>query len=110
MIQITNKAYCVCNLQIQQIEKHADDLKKEFQAQHDKSIQEVEQTTEEMLLNITVLDDLYIHATHLADRRADKDVLKEFNEASANLIYKNNSLEYEQQVPLKTPFLNIVNY
>ena len=70
-------------------------------------MQEVEQKTEEMLLNITVLDDLYLYATHLADRRADKDVLKEFDEASANLMYTNNNLEYEQQVPLKTPFLNI---
>lgn len=76
-------------------------------------MQEVEQKTEEMLLNnitVLVLDDLYIYATHLADRRADKDVLKEFDEASANLIYTNNSLEYEQQVPLKSPFLNIGSY
>ena len=97
-------------MQIQQITKHADDSKKELHDQLDRSMQDVEQKTEEMLLNITVLDDMYIYATHLADRRADKDVLKEFDEASANLIYTNNSLEYEQQVPLKTPFLNIGSY
>ena len=93
VILVTNS---VRNLQIQLITKRADNLK--------------EQKTEEMLLNITVLDDLYIYGTGLADRRADMDVLKEFDEVSANLIYTNNSLEYEQQVPLKTPFLNIGNY
>ena len=60
-----------------------------------------------MLLNITVLDDLYIYGTGLADRRADMDVLKEFDEVSANMMYTEKSLEFEEGVPLKTPYLHI---
>ena len=60
-----------------------------------------------MLLNITVLDDLYIYGTGLADRRADMDVLKEFDAVSAHMMNTEKSLEMEERVPLKTPCLQI---
>ena len=82
-------------------------MKKEFQDQQDKSTKEVERTSEKMLLNITVLDDLYIYGTGLADRRADRDVLKEFDEVSANMMYTEKSLKFEERLPLKTPYLHI---
>ena len=94
-------------MQIKQITKHADDLKKEFQDQQDRSTQEVERTSEEMLQNITVLNDLYIYGTGLADRRADKDVLKEFDVVSAHMMNTEKSLEFEERLTLETPYLHI---
>ena len=82
-------------------------MKKEFQDQQDKSTKEVERTSEKMLLNITVLDDLYIYGTGLADRRADMDVLKEFDAVSAHMMNTEKSLKFEERLPLKTPYLHI---
>ena len=93
-------------MQVQQIKKQAESLRKEFQDQQDKNTQEVERMSEAMLLNITVLDDLYTYATNLADRRADRVILTEFDEVSANMLYTEKSLEFEEQVPLKTPYLH----
>ena len=97
----------MCLLQIQQIKKQAESLKKEFQDQQDKNTQEVERMSEAMLLNVTELDDLYTYASNLADRRADRDILSEFDEVSASMLYREKSLEFEEHILLKTPYLHI---
>ena len=48
-----------------------------------------------MLLKLTVLDDLYTNGTHLADGKADKHLLKEFEDISFGLIDEKSNVEYE---------------
>ena len=62
--------------------------------------------SDEKLLNITILDDLYISASHLADRRSDKDLLEDFDEVSANLTQALCDREYDKEICLKTPYLH----
>ena len=62
--------------------------------------------SDEKLLNITVLDGLYISASHLADRRSDKDLLEDFDEVSANLTQALCDRKYDKEVCLKTPYLH----
>ena len=70
-----------------------------------KSSDEVDQFSDETLLNITVLDDMYISATHLADRRSDKQLLDEYDEVSANLVQTISDQDYDKEICLKTPYL-----
>ena len=58
-----------------------------------------------MLQDITILDDLYISASHLADRRSDKDLVEDFNEVSASLTLALCDRKYDKEVCLKTPYL-----
>ena len=62
--------------------------------------------SDEKLLNITVLDDLYISASHLADRRSDKELLEDFDEVSASLTQALYDREYDKEICLKTPYLH----
>ena len=71
-----------------------------------KSSEDVDKFSDEILLNITVLDDLYISATHLADRRSDKQLLDEFDEVSANLAGVTCDHECEDGLNLFTPYLH----
>ena len=59
-----------------------------------------------MLLNITILDDLYISASHLTDRRSDKELLEDFDEVSANLTQALCDRKYDKEICLKTPYLH----
>ena len=81
-------------------------MKREFRKHIDRSTDEVEQFSDETLLNTTVLDDLYIYGTHLADRRADRQLLEEFDEVSRKLEQTNSSKDYEKVIILKTPYLH----
>ena len=67
----------------------------------------VEQYSNEILLKTTVLDDLYTNGTHLADRKADKVLLKEFDEVSSELIDEKSNMDYEIAIPLQLPYLKI---
>ena len=95
--------------QIQRIRREAEDLKTEFTDHLNESTEKVGKFSEEMLLNTTVLDDLYIHGSHLADRRADQQLLEEFDEVFSNLTQTNDNMEYETKVALKTPYLHTGN-
>ena len=76
-------------------------MKREFWEHIDRSTVEVEQFSDEILLNTTVLDDLYIYGTHLADRRADRQLLEEFDEVSRKLEQTNSSKDYEKVIILE---------
>ena len=87
--------------QIQRIRREAEDLKTEFTDHLNESTEKVGKFSEEMLLNT---DDLYIYCSRQADRRADQQLLEEFDEVSSNLTQTNDNLEYEKQVALKIPY------
>ena len=56
--------------------------------------------------NVTVLDDLYISGTNLADRRSDKQLVEQYRNLSANLSSMIDNMRYEIQLDLTTPYLH----
>ena len=82
-------------------------LKGEFRAHVGNLTSKVEQYSDEMLLKLTVLDDLYTNGTHLADGKADKHLLKEFEDISFGPIDEKSNVEYETGIPLQLPYLKI---
>lgn len=91
-------------MQIQRVKQETEELKKEFKAYLSQSTSDVNQFSEETLLTITVLDDLYTTSTHLADKRADKQLLEEYEDVSTNLIKANDNPDLEKSIILKTPY------
>ena len=92
---------------IRQVKQENVRLKGEFRSHVDDLNCKVEQFSDQMPLKTTVLYDLYINGTHLADRKADKLLLKEFDEVSSGLIGEKSNIEYETGIPLQLPYLKI---
>ena len=72
---------------------------------HSKSA-EVEKYTDDIQLRITVLDDLYVCGTNLADRRPDRDLMREFTSVSKELSNMNQQSDFEQQLFMMKPHLH----
>ena len=68
--------------------------------------EEVTQFSEDTAWNVTVLDDLYISGTNLADRRSDKQLVEQYRNLSANLSSMIDNMRYEIQLDLTTPYLH----
>ena len=95
--------------QIRQVRQENERLKGEFRAHVDELTSKVEQFSDEMLLKTTVLDDLYTNGTQLADRKADNQLLKDFDKVSPCVIAENCNMECEIRIPLQLPYLQIGN-
>ena len=67
---------------------------------------DVNQFSEDTILNITVLDDMYIYGTHLAEKRSDRQLLDEYDEISIKLRQTINDEALEKTIILKTPYLS----
>ena len=68
--------------------------------------EEVTQFSEDTAWNVTVLDDLYISGTNLADKRSDKQLVEQYRNLSANLSSMIDNMRYEIQLDLTTPYLH----
>lgn len=88
------------------VKLEAEKLKAEFTQHVDQSYEEVNQYSEEMLLDMTSLDDLYSYGMSLADKRSDKQLLEEFEEVATNMTEKSIDQNCENPHFLKTPYLH----
>ena len=67
---------------------------------------DVNQFSEDTILDITVLDDMYIYGTTLAENRSDKQLLDEYDEVSSKLSKASSDWALEKTITLKTPHLS----
>ena len=72
---------------------------------HSKSA-EVEKYTDDIQLRITVLDDLYVCGTNLADRRPDRELMREFTSVSKELSNMGKQPDFERQLIMMKPLLH----
>ena len=93
-------------LQIQQVKSETGELKKVFKEHISREFANVNQLSEDTILNITVLDDMYIYGTHLAEKRSDRQLLDEYDEVSSKLRQTIDDDTLEKTLILKTPYLN----
>ena len=82
------------------------ELKKVFKDHISKATQDVNQFCEETTLNITVLDDMYIYGTHLAEKRSDQQLLKEYDEVASKIRQMSDDPTLEKTISLVTPHLS----
>ena len=80
-------------------------MKREFRECLRTASDDVRKFSVDTLISTTVLDDLYIYSTDLADRKPDKLLLKEFQTVSEKLKITDEDEQYEQQLILRRPHL-----
>ena len=90
-----------CLLQIEQIRRDAEEIKRDFREYLTSTSDDVEKFSVETLISTTVLDDLYIYSTDLADRKPDKQLLKMFQTVSEKLKMTDEDEQYEQHLIVK---------
>lgn len=81
-------------------------MKTEYAEHLDVSSADVDQFSEDILLNITVLDDLFTYSTNLADRRPDKQLLEEFGEVTEEIKQTKKNEKFKKSVVLRTPYFH----
>ena len=92
-------------LQIQQVKSETCELKKVFKEHISREFANVNQLSEDTILNITVLDDMYIYGSHLAEKKSDRQLLNEYDEVSSKLRQTCDDQALEKTILLKTPYL-----
>ena len=93
-------------LQIRQVQQETDSLKSSFRSHFQNKSTEVEKYSEEIQLKITVLDDLYVCGTNLADRRPDRELMREFTSVSKELSNMGQKPDFERQLIMMRPQLH----
>ena len=93
-------------LQIRQIQQETDSLKRSFRSHFQNKSAEVEKYTNDIQLRITVLDDLYVCGTNLADRRPDRELMREFTSVSKELSNMGQKPDFERQIFMMKPQLH----
>ena len=56
-----------------------------FKEHISRELANVNQLSEDTILNITVLDDMYIYGSHLVEKKSDRQLLNEYDEVSSKL-------------------------
>ena len=93
-------------LQIRQIQQETDSLKRSFRSHFQNKSAEVEKYTNDIQLRITVLDDLYVCGTNLADRRPDRELMREFTSVSKELSNMGQKPDFERLLIMMKPLLH----
>ena len=76
-----------------------------FKEHISRAFADVNQLSEDTILNITVLDDMYIYGSHLVEKKSDRQLLNEYDEVSSKLRQTCDDQALEKTILLKTPYL-----
>ena len=95
-----------CWLQIAEIKRQGEEKKQEFSKHLEKTSEEVQDFSAELLISITCLDDLFMSGSRLADRGHDVEVLTQFDEMSTQLMHAEKDLSYERPYMVKQSYLD----